>query len=529
MVIAASGLVLIGASELCCGAPPDAVAPAGDSESERGTQVFDVLELRVLGNTVLDARTIETVVYPFTGPGKRIADVEAARTALESAYHEKGFGAVFVDIPEQSVDEGVVRLHVTEGRLRQVRVTGERYFSARDIRAALPAAQPGGVPNLPELQRELTALNRQTPDRVVVPVMKAGPLPGTVDLALRTEDHLPFHGSVELNNQHTVDTKPLRVAVAASYDNMFGRLDSLGLQYQWAPQAPAESHVFAGSYALRLDADSRLSITYIDSKSDVATVGTLGILGTGTDIGLRWLRTLPATGWAHSVALGIDYKDFQQGILVTTSNEVSTPVQYWNLSASYSGAKGTTHEQWDWTTILNLGVRGVRDNEVQFANKRYNAQANYAYLRADGGWTVQLPVHFSATWRLTGQLAVEPLISNEQLAVGGAASVRGYLEAEELGDSAIRSSWQVGGPPLSFGAGRLHFNEYIFYDLGYTTTIDALPGEPVHADLRSTGAGMSFDAFGHAYGSLTWAYPLATATETQRGSSTWLFVVRSTW
>jgi len=35
---------------------------------------------------------------------------------------------------------------------------------------------------------------------------------------------------------------------------MFGRLDNFSFQYQVAPEAPAETHVIAGSYALHLRA-----------------------------------------------------------------------------------------------------------------------------------------------------------------------------------------------------------------------------------------------------------------------------------
>src|SRR5262245_55078889 len=86
---------------------------------------FDVMEYRVLGNTVLAARDIESAVYPFLGPAKSLDDVEQARLALENAYRSAGRGTVFVDIPEQDVGEdGVIRLRVTEGRLNTVRVTG---------------------------------------------------------------------------------------------------------------------------------------------------------------------------------------------------------------------------------------------------------------------------------------------------------------------------------------------------------------------------------------------------------------------
>jgi hemolysin activation/secretion protein len=491
---------------------------------------FDVLELRVLGNTALDARAIESAVYPFTGPAKRMTDVESARAALERTYHEHGFGTVFVDIPEQSVDDGVVRLRVTESRLRQVHVTGAKYFSGREIRAAVPAATENVVPNLPQLQKELTALNSQTRDRVVVPVLKAGPQPGTVDLALKVEDHLPFHGSVELNNQYTLDTTHLRAAVAASYDNMFGRLDSLSVQYQVAPESAQESHVIAASYALRLGTDgSSLAFQYINSKSDVATIGTLGVLGTGSVYGIRYLQPLPTTATAQNFTFEADYKDFKQSILVNPTSGLNTPVDYIALTAGYSGVQGTQHEQIDWSSALNFGFRGTPYNAQQFADKRFEAQPNYFYLRSDAGITVQLPAQFSTALRLSGQYSNDPLISNEQLPIGGAMSVRGYLEAEELGDSALRSSFQFSAPPLNLLSGRMHLNEFLFYDVARAFTVDPLPGQLRHVDLRSVGAGLRFDGINHVYGALTWAYPLVEGSRTVRGDSTLLFVVRGYW
>src|SRR5262249_39008558 len=153
----------------------------------------------------------------------------------------------------------------------------------------VPAAAEGTVPDLPALQQQIAALNTQTADRAVVPILKAGPAPGTVDLALRVDDHLPFHGSVELNNEYTQDTSSLRAAFSLSYANLFGELDDVGLQYQMSPQHTGQVGVFGATYTSRpLIGGLRISGFYIDSSSNVATVGALGILGKGQIYGTRF-------------------------------------------------------------------------------------------------------------------------------------------------------------------------------------------------------------------------------------------------
>src|SRR6185369_3880098 len=118
------------------------------------------MEYRVLGNTLMPGTSIERAVYPHLGPGKTFADVEAARQSLETIYRDAGYGTVFVDVPEQQVEGGIVRLRVTEGKLDRVRVTGARYYSNGRIREALPALTPGQVPKLPNAQAQLASLNR---------------------------------------------------------------------------------------------------------------------------------------------------------------------------------------------------------------------------------------------------------------------------------------------------------------------------------------------------------------------------------
>src|ERR1700730_12703841 len=275
------------------GAPPEnqPVPSARAPEAK-----FGVHEYRVLGNTVLSNRDIEAVLYPLLGDDKTLTDVEIARAALEKAYHYRGFSTVFVDIPEQEVSEQIVRLKVTEGHLREVHIAGARYFSERKILTAMPAAAAGSVPNVPELQKQLTAVNIRSADRSVVPILKAGPTPGTVDLALKVDDHFPLHGSLELNNQYTPDTKPLRAIIALSYSNLFGAFDTLSAQYQVAPQSVSNVNVFAANYAWGSWASEiHPSVYFINSNSNVATVGTIGVLGKGQIYGTRFSYLLTDT------------------------------------------------------------------------------------------------------------------------------------------------------------------------------------------------------------------------------------------
>ena len=525
--IGALVLAVVGNLEPCCLAG-ERQSPSGASVGEAQPQ-FDVHEYRVLGNTVLAVRDIERLLYARLGDGKRLADVQATREALEKLYHDRGYGTVFVDIPPQNVNDGIVRLRVTEGRLRERAVVGAHYFSEADIAAALTAAKPGTVPNLQLLQQQLAALNAQTADRSVVPVIKAGPVPGTMDLQLRVQDKLPLHGSLEIDNDYTVDTEPLRATAALSYANLFSALDTVSLQYQDAPQAPGQVGVLNASYQSRpLWADARLAFSFINSNSSVSTVGggALGVLGKGQIYSTRLtFPLLLTTESQQSVALGLDYKHFRDTVTLGGGSQLVTPVSYTNVSAVYAGAWNLRPADGFLNLTVNLGPRGAPNNPNDFENNRFLARPDYFYVRGDTSVGAHLPAGFRLTVRIAGQWTTEPLLSYEQLALGGADGVRGYLAAEELGDTGVKGTAQLQTPDLSWHRSQL-LNAFVYYDEGHTRIFDALAGEPQSATLRSWGGGLNLLPGHSLTGIATWAEPLTRGSYTLAHDSRVLFLVR---
>jgi len=508
-------------------------APAATNAAAVTTPQFDVREYRVLGNTVLPVREIERTLYPLLGEHKQLTDVEAARAALEKTYHAAGYGTVFVDIPPQDVtQEGIVRLRVTEGRLHELKVDGAKYFSQRDVAAALPAAAVGKVPNLTALQQQLGALNAQTADRSVTPILKQGPAPGTMDMELKVTDSPPLHGSLELNDNYTADTKPLRATAALSYANLFAALDTLSFQYQDSPQDPGQVQVLNASYALHPIWDGwHISAAYIDSNSSVSSIGLggTGVLGIGDIYSLRASYiALASTASSQTVTLGYDFKHFRNTITVSgESAPLVTPISYSNLSVNYLGTWHTAWFDGALSVTPNFGVRGAPNDPATFENDRYLGPPNYFYLRFDGSLTTHLPAGFGLLLRLAGQATDDPLISNEDYSIGGADGVRGYLEAEELGDDALKGTVQAQTPTWSWWHIPQLWNGFAFYDAGRMHTLAVLPGESEYVILRSWGAGANFLPSHAITGSLSWAYPLTDGAYTRAHEGRILFDFRA--
>ncbi len=512
-----------------------AAAPAEESpgpEQQQPEARFDVWEYAISGNAVLDTRAIEKAVYPFLGPNRTVGDVEFARRALETLYKDAGYGTVVVTIPEQDVNEGLVRLEVLEGKVDRLVVTGATYYSPLRIKNAVPALAKGEVPELPKVQQELLALNSTTADRRITPVLRAGRYPGTVEAELKVDDSLPLHGNLEVNNEYTRDTTHTRVSGLLSYDNFWQREHSLGLGFQTAPENRDEVSVLFGTYTARFQGSPWLvSGYYIDSDSDVASLGTLGVVGKGKIAGLRFIRPLPIlAGGFQRATFGLDYKDFDENVALTGGQgAIETPIQYGTMSADWGitfAAEGRT------TTLDVLAVFGAPffgNDPTEFENKRAGATPNFAYLGVNVSLEQQLPADFRLRLAGRGQLADSPLISNEQFSFGGAASVRGYLEAQQFVDNGASAQLELLSPNwghelLGMTSGRL----LAFVDAGGGMLQDPLPEQDDSFFLWSAGLGFRAVLWNHLTPEFDWAYPLEDTADgsVQAGDSRWHFKVR---
>ncbi len=474
----------------------DGAAPA----AEQGLPRFDIYQYVVGGNSVLSALAIELAVTPHLGERKTLRDVEAARAALEKAYQSAGYLTVAVSIPEQAVDTGEVALQVVEGEVDRLRVNGAEYTLPSSLKAAVPELAEGKVPNFPVLQAQVAALNR-TADARVTPVLKAGALPGTVEVQLDVDDQLPLHGSVELNNRQTPNTTATRLSASLHYDNLWQRHHSVSLTLQAAPERPSDARVASLSYTLPVEPiGSVLSLYAVHSRSQFASLANapgLGLLGNSDTAGLRLSSSFGAgTDMPQTVSAGLDYKDIAQTVMVRGGGSSDSPISYVPLVASYNGSliDGERLSALDLT--LTTGIRGLLGNtDAKFAAKRAGASANFLSVR--GGLAHTEPL---GRWALYAKLDVQqstgPLVPTEQMVAGGADSVRGYLEGEIAGDIGLRTTFELRTPRVALGAASSDWRlgGLVFVDLARLRTLQAVAPQPRFSSLGGAGLGLRLSA-----------------------------------
>jgi hemolysin activation/secretion protein len=503
---------------------------SGRQPSAVPARTFELSAYDVEGNTLLDQLTIEKAVYPHLGPGRTPEDVEKARAALEAAYQARGYNSVVVQVPQQNVAYGIVRLRVTEARVGRVRVVGAEYHRPSVLREQMPSLKEGQVPDFRRVQADLVDVNR-TPDRRVTPSLKPGRAAGTVDVELRVKDNFPLHGAVEVNNDHGRNSPSLRALGRVTYANLWQRGHSLTATYLTAPENPSAVQVVSGSYYWPLWGTpwSLLATGYI-SNSETATLGGLNVLGDGHGANVRAYLTLPPDGnFAHSLSFGIDYKHSNETQVDSIIGPISVvPITYYPISFSYNA--DYTGETFRTTAAITAtaGIRGLGSDRFDFNQNRAFADGNFVILNGEVTHTQKFGA-VEAALRLTGQLADQPLITTEQLAAGGNTSVRGYLQAEALGDNGVAGALELRSQSYAnvIGAPLDDWRFYLFADAAQLWVLRALPEQQSNYSLYSVGMGTRIAAFDYFAADLVVALPLRDGPATQGRHPTALFTVKA--
>jgi hemolysin activation/secretion protein len=506
-----------------------------------------IREFRVLGAKDMPKIDVESAVYPFLGPGRTFDDVEGARAALEKAYRDKGFSVAQVIIPDQTGNGGIINLQVMPGKVGELAVKGAKYFLPSHVRKQAQSLAEGKVINFNDVTRDVVALNKLG-ERRVQPKIEPGFEPGLWNIDLIVEDKSPLHGSVELNNRNSANTTDLRLNTSLSYSNLWQKGHSIGLSYQTSPEDMSEVKVLSGYYIARFAGMDDFSLMLMATKQDsnVSTLGGVAVAGKGNILGMRGIFTLPSQpGFFHSLSVGLDYKAFDQAVQVGTTTDL-TPIYYYPLSATWDGTWLHTRDvegkkedvgETTLTAGLTFGLRGSGSQRSGLDKNRFGADSNFIYLRGDLSHLHKLPRDWELYAKVQGQASDQPLVNSEQFGGGGMGTVRGYLEAEALGDNAIIGTLELRTPSLlkmkrsvkkknaegveeeveeSTGD---EWRFYGFADGGSLTLHDTLPEQQSSFRLASIGLGTELQYREHYHGILEVAMPLTTQSTTQAHES----------
>ncbi|MFZ6743387.1 ShlB/FhaC/HecB family hemolysin secretion/activation protein [Undibacterium sp. JH2W] len=468
---------------------------AQDTDSVIGR--FDISRYEVKGNDLLTAAALDSLLAPYTGKSRSFADVQKALEALEKAYHQKGYSLVQVVLPEQELNQGVVKFVVVQARIASVSVKGNRHFDNDNIRGSLPQLREGDTPNIKKLSESLKTAN-ENPAKKTNLQFETASKEGEVNAVLNVVDNKPWTIGANLDNAGDSNTGKSHLGLLFQHANLSGRDDVLSLQYTTTLQKPSNYAVFGLGYHLPLytlgdSVDVYASYSNVDSGSVAAGIFDLNVSGRGSVFGGRYNYNLGRNeDFDSRLSLGWDYKAFKNNVALQ-GIQLGSDVTVHPLSLSYSAnLSSTAGEANAYLSAVHNLPGGEKGKTEDFQKVRSGATSGYSILRYGLGYSKVLPAAWQLKLMLSGQYTRDSLVPGEQFGAGGASSVRGFTERALANDYGTLFSAEIYTPNLctGFTASLTQCQLLGFYDAAHVSRNRALPGEQSSASISSIGIGI---------------------------------------
>lgn len=473
---------------------PIAAAPSSPPAAQERVRVQG---FHFTGNQVIDSKTLTQTANHLQGGREELTLAELRQIAdgIADYYHKQGYFLAQVLLPAQEIASSTVTFQVVEGRLGQIRIEGNRYYSTSFIARRLPRQEllsdiAVREETVNRLKRALLVLN-ENPGLRATSSLEKGTQPGTTDLVVTVEDSKPISRTFEFNNFGSRLASRERFIPSLDLANLSGRGDSLSLRLVGG--APLGDLFFGRArYALPLNAKgTRLAVDLLAGRFEVGQeFAILGIEGRGTTFGVAATHPVYKSRVKSVTAeLGLDLKNSKLDLLGAQSSD--DKIRSLRLGAHFDtyDRKGRTFA----SLFVHQGLGdflGGMDRDAPRPS-RVGGSNHFTKFTLDGARVQRLTSRTFLIARAAAQVSSRSLVVGEQFSIGGADSVRGYPQSEFLGDDGAQVSLEARiSPRWQLPPWMQEFQVALFADHGVISIKNPVTGQDKSQNLTGAGFGV---------------------------------------
>ena len=471
-------------------AAADGLPQVQRSHSLAAADAIIVRGFRFAGNTVVSDDDLDGVAraaraqYKAQGQALTIEQLERIRQALSAHYVALGYVNSGAILPDQTVDDGVVRFVIVEGELSEIEIRSldaaggrlrlrDEYVESR-VRAGITTPL-----NVNTLRDTLELLRQDRNVRRVSAVLAPGTAPGKSSLELGIEEAPLFEMGLSFNNHHTPSAGAERLEAFIDVLGPLGRGDNLAMNFD-ITEGGFDEMDWAGfdqffvHYDLPVTA-SGTTLAFDIERSDELVIEQpfqlLDIANESSSFGVTVRHPIYRKP-NHELGIFVSgaYRTSESTLLDepfpfepgATNGEMNVAVL--RLGADYLRSRRKSAWSARSTFSIGTGWFGATDNPDGAPDSQFLAwlgQVNYVRRLGDTGSSLSL--------RGAAQLAEDALPSLEKFTIGGFDTVRGYRENRLVRDSGLIASAELrlplAGAPMRDGRSIVELVPFI--DAGY--------------------------------------------------------------
>ncbi|MEG4290493.1 ShlB/FhaC/HecB family hemolysin secretion/activation protein [Microcoleus sp. C2C3] len=442
------------------------------------------------GNTAFSDRELAEVIKEFAGRDITFAELIAAEAAVTQKYVAAGYINSGALIPANQTfprSGGVVKIQIVEGGLDEIEITGNRRLNSNYVRSRLERATRRPL-NRDRLLEALQLLQLDPLIGTISAELQAGSRPENSRLEVRVKEADTFSGEVFADNNRSPSVGSFRRGVRINQANLLGLGDGLEVSYANTDG----SNEFNGSYTVPVNARNgtiRFAASAASTNIIEEPFDRVQIEGKSRTYELSYRQPIVEKP-DRTLALGLSFSRQESDTflggerfaLSAGANERGeTRVSAVRFFQEY--VQRSSNQVFAARSQFSLGTKflGATANDSGPDSRflAWRGQAQYVRLLAPETLLIL---------RSDIQLADRPLLSLEQIGIGGVQSVRGYRQDLLLTDSGAIASAEVRIPVWRVPEveGLLQIAPFIDFGLGWNHS-----GEKPNPDSdKLLGAGL---------------------------------------
>ena len=460
------------------------IEPRTDDRQSLGRGVYNVGPISLEGLGELSVVDFVDIIERYAA---RDLDGEQLNTlASEVAARAQAKGYVFATamIEPQSLRAGVLRVRVDEGRIDRIRIDGDDDAAIRSQLAPLLNGRPV---TKARLERHLLLADDISGVRVRRAYFEREADRGVLVLEARRSR---ASGAVVFENDGTAPVGPERLRIDADFNGLLTPTDEVDITLATTPFEPGELQYAKLKYeAVISSSGTQAGVVVSHSRTDPgAYLADDDVTGRSTRLGIElrhpFIRRRNFSLWGEAELQLRDIRRERDGAL---DRHDRIPVV--RLGAFMAGAAAGGRYRARVTYSQGLSVLGATERGDPLAS-RDDASAVFSSLYAWADWERELGSGFTMELAARGQIASAPLLSTEDLGLGGNRFLRGYPYSQRSGDEGVMGSGEL-RYDWADALGLLdNMQIYAYADGGYVGNIDNGRGT---GELYSAGGGLRTD------------------------------------
>jgi len=402
-------------------------------------------DVRIVGNERYDDATLKALVQSRLGKRLSFPEILQMARAVEDYYKANNYQIVKVSIPKGGLTNSVLTLHVAEGKLGSIDIQGNNRYSKEKIAATMQESLVlGKIFSIADAERPLVLLNTY-PGLSVSSALSPGDDVGTTKMTVLVREQQMLTGSLEVNNFGSKDSGEYRVIPYLALLNPTGIGDKLSVFASITPEE-LDTWSYQLDYALPINNKGTFASFYY---------------GRGQNTAGNEFELLDINGESNSWGMGVSHKQIWSA---KTQLEYKFMFDSQTLNQDMLGMRTMddsirklrigadfSHSDMNGKSFVSLYLHQGLGEYFGGMDNRSNLSSR-AYAEADNKFTKfvlsamrlqSIADRFYGIFNISAQASFSPLVSTEQIYIGGANSVRGQPYSMAAGDEGIIINFEL--------------------------------------------------------------------------------------